>query len=123
MRAPPELLTTAPDAATAGAASAVALECAVAGEAGEGGATLGLANLLGGLVAAPPSFLATQPSLLLQLPVLGRVRVRGVHVGRGGRLESRRRRAQGEVRLVQAREERVAPRRVHGGRRDGRAAT
>ena len=66
---PTELLTTAPDPATASAASAVALECAVAGEAGEAGATLGLANLLGGLVTVPVSFLATQPSLLLQLPV------------------------------------------------------
>lgn len=66
---PPELLATAPDPATATAAGAIALECAVAGEASEGGATLGLANLVGGLVTVPPSFLATQPSLLLQLPV------------------------------------------------------
>ena len=69
---PPELLTTAAavtDPTCASAAAAVTIDGAVAGTAGERGATLGLPNLLGGLVTSPPAFLALQPSLLLQLPL------------------------------------------------------
>ena len=66
---PPELLATAPDASTAQAIKAVAMDGAVAGSVSESGATLGLADLVGGLVAAPPSFLVLEKALLLQLPL------------------------------------------------------
>ena len=66
---PHELFSTAPDPETATAAHAIALDATVAGEAVERGATVGLHNLVAGLVAAPPSFLCSQPSHLLQLPL------------------------------------------------------
>ena len=65
----PDLLTTAPDLISASAATAVALDGAVAGKVSDPGATLGLPALVGGLVAAPPTFNVMAPSLLLQLPL------------------------------------------------------
>jgi hypothetical protein len=41
----------------------------VAGGADAPGATLGLSSIVGGLALAPPLFVATQPSLVLQLPL------------------------------------------------------
>ena len=68
---PPELIVTAPDLITAAAATAVAIDGAVAGIVSEPGATVGLSHLVGGLVAVPPAFSVMEPTLLLQLPLAG----------------------------------------------------
>ena len=68
--APHELVITAPSVPVAVAATAVALDCGVAGEASVPGATLGLSNLVGGLTSTTASFFVTEgPALLLSLPL------------------------------------------------------
>ena len=66
---PPELLATAPSIPVLTAATAIASDAGVAGSVNEPGATLGVANLTGGLTATPPTFQVAQPSVLLQIPL------------------------------------------------------